>query len=63
MPDELRLYDAIHTFSSSRKRCWKKYGNGFRVHIRYRKTVEERKDIETDFYANDSLNDNLESKF
>jgi hypothetical protein len=32
------------------------------VRKRYRKTVEERKDIENDFYANDSLNNDLESE-
>jgi hypothetical protein len=30
--------------------------------MRYRKTVGERKDIENDFYANDSSNDDLESE-
>jgi hypothetical protein len=28
--------------------------------MRYQKTVGELKDIENDFYANDSLNDNLD---
>ena len=31
--------------------------------MRYRRTVEERKDIENDFYANGSPNDDLESDF
>jgi hypothetical protein len=30
--------------------------------VRYRKTVGERKDIESDFYVNDSPNDDLESE-
>jgi len=30
---------------------------------RYRKTLEEYKDIENEFYSNDSLNDDLESRF
>jgi hypothetical protein len=33
------------------------------VHIRYREVVGEYTDIENDFYSNDSLNDNLESRF
>ena len=33
-----------------------------RVRMRYRKTVEKWKDIENDFYANDSPNDDLESE-
>jgi hypothetical protein len=32
------------------------------VQTRYRKTVEEYKDIESDFYANESRNDDLESE-
>jgi hypothetical protein len=31
------------------------------VQTRYRKAVEDLKDIENDFYSNDSLNDNFES--
>jgi hypothetical protein len=30
--------------------------------MRYRKITKELKDIESDFYANDSLNDDLESE-
>jgi hypothetical protein len=30
--------------------------------MRYRKTIGERKDLESDFYANDSPNNNLESE-
>ena len=33
-----------------------------RVHMRYRKTVGEWKDIESGFYTNDSPNDDLESE-
>jgi hypothetical protein len=32
------------------------------VHSRYRKVVEEYKDIESDFYLNNFSNDDLESK-
>jgi hypothetical protein len=35
----------------------------YRLRTRYRKAVEERKDIENIFYSNDSLNDDLESRF
>ena len=38
-----------------RKREW--------LYIRYRKTARERKDIEINFYANDSPNDNSKSEF
>ena len=34
-----------------------------RVRTRYRKAVEGYKDIENNFYSNDFLNDDLESKF
>ena len=34
-----------------------------RLCTRYRKVVREYINIENDFYSNDSLNDNLESKF
>ena len=34
-----------------------------RVCTRYRKAVDERKDIENDFYVDGSSNDDLESKF
>jgi hypothetical protein len=30
-----------------------------RVHTRYKRTVGESKDVECDFYANNSLNDDL----
>jgi hypothetical protein len=30
--------------------------------MRYEKTVEESKDIKNDFYANDSLNDDLDNE-
>lgn len=33
-----------------------------RVRMRYRKAVGEGKDIESDFYGNDSPNDDLESE-
>ena len=41
--------------SQNRRREWLS-----RVRMRNRKTVGEWKDIENDFYANDSLNDDLE---
>ena len=31
--------------------------------LRYRKAIEDYKDIENDFYSNDSPNDDLENKF
>ena len=34
-----------------------------RLHTKYRKVVGKYKDIENDFYSNDSLNDDLESRF
>jgi hypothetical protein len=34
-----------------------------RLRTRYRKVIEEYKDIKNNFYSNDSLNDDLESKF
>jgi hypothetical protein len=34
-----------------------------RLHTRYKKAVEEYKDIENDFYSNNSLNDDLEVNF
>jgi hypothetical protein len=33
------------------------------LRTRYRKAVEEYKDIENDFYSKNSLNDDLESRF
>jgi hypothetical protein len=30
--------------------------------MRYRKTIGERKDLKSDFYANDSPNNNLKSE-
>jgi hypothetical protein len=33
------------------------------VRIKYRKFVVEWKDLEKDFYSNDSLNNDLESEF
>jgi len=34
-----------------------------KLHIGYTKAVEEYKDIENDFYSNDSLNNDLKSRF
>jgi len=34
-----------------------------RLHTKYRKVVRKYKDIENDFYSNDSLNGDLESRF
>ena len=34
-----------------------------RLHKRYRKAIEKYKDIENDFYSNNSLDDDLKSKF
>ena len=43
------------SLAKNRRREWLS-----RVRTRYRKTVGEWKDIENDFYANDSPNDDLE---
>ena len=41
-----------------RKRKWLSW-----LHTRYRETIEDQKDIEIDFYSNDSPNSDLESEF
>jgi hypothetical protein len=37
--------------------------NGSRLCTRYKKAVEEYKDVENDFYSNNSPNYDLESRF
>ena len=46
------------SLAQDRKREWLS-----RVHIRYRRIIEEWKVIENDFYVNDSPNGGLESEF
>ena len=54
---EIAIFYPDFSLAKDRKREWHS-----RVQTRYRKIVGEWKDIKSDFYANDSPNDDLKSE-